>query len=259
MARCPNCARETLRTKDWVCQWCGYPLLSGFYRRIDKTFKDIQEERDLARQAPETEESRPRPEPPLPTRPDLELEVRRRTEATPRPERVPEPAPRPKPEPELKKEPEPGPPPASMQPTPPAALPEPIPESPPPPLPEPAPETPEAPPPRLEEIVDGAEITVDHLDALYRANRTAAHARLTGKVLSVKGLIERVVIRDHLDVRYVLLKGARKTNAWNVRGSFEREHNSEMGRLTEGQAVTVRGRYDGSSKNILFKDCVLVG
>ena len=45
MAVCPNCGRQTMRTSDWVCQWCGYPLLGRGYKKIDKTFKQLQEER----------------------------------------------------------------------------------------------------------------------------------------------------------------------------------------------------------------------
>jgi ribosomal protein L37AE/L43A len=45
MARCPNCGRETMRTVDWCCQWCGYPLFSGTYKKIDKTYKELKDER----------------------------------------------------------------------------------------------------------------------------------------------------------------------------------------------------------------------
>src|SRR4030042_1442489 len=45
MARCPNCGRETRRTVDWCCQWCGYPLFSGSYKKIDKTYKELKDER----------------------------------------------------------------------------------------------------------------------------------------------------------------------------------------------------------------------
>jgi hypothetical protein len=44
---CPNCGQQTLRTKDWVCQWCGYPLLSKAYKRIDKKYNKLQEEKRL--------------------------------------------------------------------------------------------------------------------------------------------------------------------------------------------------------------------
>ena len=45
MARCYNCGRETLRTKDWACQWCGHPLLFGPFKKIDKTYRQLKEER----------------------------------------------------------------------------------------------------------------------------------------------------------------------------------------------------------------------
>ena len=36
MKKCPNCGQPTLRTRDWACRWCGYPLLSGSYRETPK-------------------------------------------------------------------------------------------------------------------------------------------------------------------------------------------------------------------------------
>ena len=61
MARCPNCDRETARTTDWACQWCGHPLLAGHYKKIDKTFRELKEERES--QQPVIEEVRPEPPP----------------------------------------------------------------------------------------------------------------------------------------------------------------------------------------------------
>jgi len=45
MPRCPNCFRETMRTKDWACYLCGYPLVSPNYKPIDKTYSQIRAER----------------------------------------------------------------------------------------------------------------------------------------------------------------------------------------------------------------------
>ena len=45
MLECINCGRETLRTSDWACQWCGYPLLSGSYKKVAKTYQQIKEEK----------------------------------------------------------------------------------------------------------------------------------------------------------------------------------------------------------------------
>jgi hypothetical protein len=43
MAKCPNCGRETARTSDWVCQWCGYPLPDGGFKKIQKTYREVKE------------------------------------------------------------------------------------------------------------------------------------------------------------------------------------------------------------------------
>jgi ribosomal protein L37E len=48
MPVCPNCGRQAMRTRDWACQWCGYPLLSSDYKKINKTFKQLQEGRSLS-------------------------------------------------------------------------------------------------------------------------------------------------------------------------------------------------------------------
>ncbi len=45
MTRCPNCFRETLRTKDWACYLCGYPLASPGFKLVDKTYSQIRAER----------------------------------------------------------------------------------------------------------------------------------------------------------------------------------------------------------------------
>jgi hypothetical protein len=99
-------------------------------------------------------------------------------------------------------------------------------------------------------------LTVEQLDALFRDNRPDAHAKLTNKTVMIKGIVEKVIIRDHIDVRYILLNGAGKKVSWPVRCTFDKENISLMSRLTEGQEVNVRGRYDSYGKNIIFKDCV---
>ena len=88
MPRCPNCGQETARTEDWACQWCGYPLLSGSYKKIPKTYKQLQEEKLSEREPIVREEPEPEPEPaPAPA-------------PAPVPKPEPEPAPEPKPDPE---------------------------------------------------------------------------------------------------------------------------------------------------------------
>jgi hypothetical protein len=270
MAACPNCGRQTLRTKDWACQWCGYPLISRAFKKIDKTFKELQEERSLALRSVEAE-----------TEPELEPEPEPAPEPRPRPvfRHVPSPEPRPEPEPERK----PGPPirpvarpepepemkslpepvttpeqkPMVIPPAAPIILPESMPPEPKPEIkiePEPPPE----PPIKLEAISDGMEISADQLDALYRADKSGANAKFSGKTLVVKGRVEKVFVREHLEIRYIVLTGTGKRMMWSLRCTFNKEDSSKVSRLNEGDAVTVVGKYDGYSKNIMFKDCVLV-
>jgi hypothetical protein len=288
MPACPNCGRQTMRTSDWACQWCGYPLLSRAYKKIDKTFKELQEERfrGIKSSSPEPEsktyatsiEREPPPEPEV-LKPPPRFE--RIVQPPPVAERQPPPPPPPAPEPVLEAEaglaPPPPPPPApelvlkaeaELAPAPeppPLAAPAPAPQlvtepesvpelvSAPPPEPEPAPVV----VPDLDAITDGVALTVDELDALYKANRQGAHARLMGKTIVVKGFVEKVFIRDHIDVRYILLTGTNKKVVWPVRCTFTKENISSMQRLNDGQEVALRGQYDNYSKNIIFKDCVL--
>src|SRR4030042_491696 len=99
MAACPNCGRQTLRTKDWACQWCGYPLISRAFKTIDKTFKELQEERSLSTKYEEAEtdpvpepeveaETQQNPDPDPPPEPQRHRFFRR--ESKPRPEPAPE-------------------------------------------------------------------------------------------------------------------------------------------------------------------------
>jgi ribosomal protein L37E len=234
MARCPNCGRETLRTEDWACQWCGYPLLSRGYKKIDKTYRELQEERRDSWGFPETElepepERQPEPRPKRKPEPEPELEA----------ELEPEPEPEAEPELEVELETE--------------LEPEPEPEVEPEPQPTPALEA------KLEAASGEIELSVEELNSVYQANRLAANARLTDKILTVTGVVDKVFVRDHLDIRYVVLTNLKKKAQWNVRCTFGAESISELSRLSEGQTVRVQGKYDGYGKNIILKDCVLVG
>jgi hypothetical protein len=175
-----------------------------------------------------------------------------------------EPEPEPEPEPEAEPEPEPEPAPRLER------LPEPAAEVRPAPVPVPAPaverapepvaapERPAAPAARLEDIREGMTLTVDELDALFRADTTGVNSRLANKTLLVKGTVSKIFIRDHIDVRYILLIGSSSKMLWSVRCVFGAKELPQMSRLSEGETATMRGQYDGFSKNIILKDCVLV-
>jgi len=239
MSKCPNCGRETARTMDWACQWCGYPLLSKAYKKIPKTYKQLKAEKLFKQKPPEPEpepmpelEPEPEPEPVPKLEPELMAE--------------PEPKPTPEPEPELMAEPEPEP------------TPEPEPELMAEPEPEPA-RGPEAEPilelepePTSTEI----EVTVGELHSAY-GDKITADAKLMDKILKVTGIVDKIVVNDMYEIYYIILTSAERKEEWHVRCTFDKKDGPELNRLTTGQTVTVQGKYDGYRINILLRDCVL--
>ena len=107
MPKCPNCERETKRTTDWACQWCGYPLLSGSFKMIPKTFQQLKDEA-WQKAKPEREpDSGAGPEGGLETAMEAELIVEPAAEPAKDREPTPEPAAEPTPEPIAKPSPPP--------------------------------------------------------------------------------------------------------------------------------------------------------
>ena len=136
------------------------------------------------------------------------------------------------------------------------------PETEPAPAPAPAPVTTPAPEPApfdsLATTESGMiEATVEELDAAYKADKLAAHAKLNGKTLRVTGMVDKVVLREHIDILYVMLTGANKREAWNVRCTFNKSDGSSLRRLPDGEMVKIQGIYGGYERNILLKDCIL--
>ncbi len=288
MRKCPNCGQPTARTSDWACQRCGYPLLSGSYKKISKTYKQLQEEKLHKQGLPVTEETEMtvppnhgtltptptlKPEPVLETKPEPVLEAKPEPvleakpepvlEAKPEPvlEAKPEPVPEAKPEPVLEAKPEPVP----------EAKPEPVLEAKPEPVlevkPEPVLEAkPEPvleakPEPVLEAKPEPApsamEVTVDELLSAYQADGVAAEARFASKILKITGTVGRIEVKDILDICYITLTSADKDLLQNIRCVFDQEHGAELNQLTTGQTVTVLGKYDGSIIDIRMSNCVL--
>ena len=75
MPKCPNCGQKTVRTEDWACQWCGYPLLSQSYKKISKTYKELKEEKLYGQKSPVSEEPEPMPEAKVEPVPEPEPEI----------------------------------------------------------------------------------------------------------------------------------------------------------------------------------------
>jgi DNA-directed RNA polymerase subunit RPC12/RpoP len=243
MQRCPNCNRQTKRTEDWACQWCGYPLLSKSYKKIPKTYKQLKEERLYGGELPAE------PDTALSPLPVVEPEAEPALELEPTPEAEPEPISEPEPVPEVE-------PALELEPTP-EAEPEPIPEPEPVPEAEPEPEPEPVPKAKPERAPTTTEVTVEDLYLAYRIDEVAADGKFKDKTLRVTGVVDKIVVKDTHDVYYIILSRSEKKQEWNVRCTFDKKSVSKLNRLTVGQTVTVQGKYDGYKANILMKDCIV--
>jgi len=245
MRRCPNCDRETARTEDWACPWCGYPLLSKRYQTLGQTYAQMKE-REQGEEQPQEEEPDvtitdiPEPEP----APEPIIEAKPEPEPTPEPTVEAEPAvesePMPEPEPAPMLEPEPAP----------IVEPEPEPESSP---------TPDAEPAAI-------EITIDELNSVYTTNFISADIQFSGKILRVTGVTDRVSAEGNPDKPNIILTSTKEEQAWNVRCLFGEEHRGKLNSLAAGQKLSVQGEYDGYEPDtdsetykidIIMKNCAL--
>ncbi|MDD5127945.1 MAG: hypothetical protein PHR43_07645 [Dehalococcoidales bacterium] len=276
-----------MRTLDWACQWCGYPLLTGNYHKIAKTYKQLQEERRIPVREPVAEdEAQIEAQVEQPRKPPSEPQLSIRPPARDRPVPKPEPLVQSAPQPEFETEVEP---PVDVAPTaeietvpetpPPPAKPELMPEAslvpevgqqlkkdaaeslpaPSQPIPLPAAFPPPAPAPQVDvkALLEKDVFTADELDLLFQADRIAAGAKFEEKVLTVSGAIDRVFTNDGLGIHYVVLGNAQRSGIWNVRCTFEESYVSELKKLSPGQPLIVRGKYGGYGKNIILRDCIV--
>ena len=281
MAKCHNCGRETLRTEDWACKWCGHPLLYGSFKKIDKTYRQLKEERlnktvreEKIIQEPETEpeiekEIEPKqdlevikriklePESELEIEIDVIQEIEKETvqEAEPEekveefetesvvePEGEPSKAVEEKNETEVEPEEE-------IKPEP-----EVVEE----PEPEPEPELIKEPEPEPEPENADMELTVTEILAAYDEDDVAADEKFVNKILRVTGTVSMIDIKAKLDTHYIRLAGSGGDPWQSVQCIFDKKHSLALGQLEKGQTVTAQGRYSGSIIAIRMVDCVLV-
>jgi len=102
------------------------------------------------------------------------------------------------------------------------------------------------------------EVTVAELLSAYATEGVAADARFVGKIVKVTGLVDRIEVKDALEIYYITLTGAEANLLQNIKCVFDRKHGPDLNQLMTGQTVTVQGKYDGSIMDIRMSDCVLV-
>jgi hypothetical protein len=233
MAHCPNCGLSTTRTKDWACQWCGYPLVSGMYSKTSKTFSELKQEREGEV-----------------TSTALLVEVEQTVEPEPETHQVIETEARPVPEPETSQiatdevtsEPV-----TAEKPEPVAtAEPEPISVS------EPEPVTAE------QEAQPVPEVTVAELCSTYQGYGMAGHDEFKNSVFRVSGIVDNIVAKDIVNQYRIALTDEEPHPLGDIYCKFEKKDAPELSKLSVGQHLTVQGKYDGFVTNIVLTDCVLV-
>jgi DNA-directed RNA polymerase subunit RPC12/RpoP len=269
MAKCHNCGRETLRTEDWACQWCGHPLLYGSFKKIDKTYRQLKEERlnKTVREEKIIQEPEMEPEIEKEIEPKQDLEVIKRIKLEPESEleiendviqemekeTVQEAEPEEKveeSEPESVVEPE-GEPSKAVEDKNETEV-EPEEEI------KPEPEVVEEPEPEPEPENADMELTVTEILAAYDEDDVTADEKFVNKILRVTGTVSMIDIKAKLDTHYIRLAGSGGDPWQSVQCIFDKKHSSALGQLEKGQTVTVQGRYSGSIIAIRMVDCVLV-
>jgi hypothetical protein len=281
MPNCPNCGRDTKRTEDWACQWCGYPLLSGAYKVIPKTYQQVKEERlcqskmeaglmaepeaevelkqdlEVIREIklePEPEAEKEAPE--LVVEEEAEEEVKAEAEVLEEPEAEKE-------APELVVEEEVGPEAEVIVELEVEEAAESQPET------EPEAEK-EAPELEVEEAAEAEpeaepelgppemELTVDELLATYAADDAAADERFVNRVIRLTGVVSSIDVKNVLDINSIRLTGSNGDQLQSVQCMFDKKYSAELAQLEIGQTATVQGRYNGSLIAMRMVGCALV-
>ncbi|MFC2016416.1 hypothetical protein ACFLUF_01755, partial [Chloroflexota bacterium] len=132
-------------------------------------------------------------------------------------------------------------------------VPEPEPEEVPEPEPEPMLEP--APEPILEPEI---EIAAEELLSAYEVDGVAADAKFANKILKVTGVVDRIEVKDILDIYYINLTSTERNLLQDLRCVFDKKHGPDLRRLSLGETVTVQGKYDGTIMDIRMRDCTLV-
>ncbi len=101
------------------------------------------------------------------------------------------------------------------------------------------------------------EVTVKELVSAYETDEETADTGFGNRILKVTGLVNRIEIKDTLDIYYITLSDE-KNLLQSVRCMFDKGHEDDLNQLRKGQMVTVQGKFDGSLIEIRMIDCVLV-
>jgi hypothetical protein len=94
----------------------------------------------------------------------------------------------------------------------------------------------------------------------FQDDPAAADRKYAGKYLELSGVVERSA-RNRNTIPFVILHAGDETAKLKIECFFEPADEADEARiegLGKGQAVTVRGEYDGRVSNVQLRECVLV-
>jgi hypothetical protein len=99
---------------------------------------------------------------------------------------------------------------------------------------------------------------VDELLSLFMVNDVQAHEKFTNKILRVTGTVGKVVVNETSAVYLVFLSSAEMSAFRDIECRFSRQHAPHISRLSQGQSITIQGKYGGYVINIVLRDCEVV-
>lgn len=108
----------------------------------------------------------------------------------------------------------------------------------------------------VDPYADAIVITAEDLFAAYDENEVAADNQYKGKLLKVTGVINDIG-KDILDDTYITLDTGEFI--FSVQCYFKGDDADALAALTKGQTVTLVGKCDGMSMNVVMKKCEIIG
>jgi hypothetical protein len=102
-------------------------------------------------------------------------------------------------------------------------------------------------------------LTVEELLVAYAEDNVAANAKFIDKRLRISGTVDKIEIKDYLDIYYISLNNTERNSLQTVRCIFDKKDMDDLNKLLPGQKVTVSGKFDGSIIDFRMSECILVG
>ena len=92
------------------------------------------------------------------------------------------------------------------------------------------------------------------LFAAYKANEVAADTKFKGRVIAVNGIVETIG-KDILGNPYITLKTGEMFGS--VQCMFAPPYSADLGRLTKGTRISLKGVCDGKLMNVILRGCII--